>query len=129
MAPGELAEATGIAKSTVYQWEAGETLPHVKTLPRLTWALGLQHWEDLAKPPAWSASESLRLREWMQFRGLTGRALADRSGASRPTVYNLCAGRCKPSAKTLRRFASALGIPREWLFALPQDMYDNGSDA
>jgi antitoxin component HigA of HigAB toxin-antitoxin module len=51
------------------------------------------------------------LRAWREHRGLTLQALADAAGLSKPYVSQIESGKRAGTAATLKKLASALGVP------------------
>lgn len=51
------------------------------------------------------------LRAWREHRGLTVQALADAAGLSKPYVSQIESGKRAGTAATLKKLATALGVP------------------
>lgn len=61
--------------------------------------------------------DAAMLRQYMEFKGLTIRQLADRAGVSRSTIGHLVSGeRSNAKAQTARKIEEALGAPNGLLF-------------
>ena len=58
----------------------------------------------------------LLLRHWRKRRGLSLRALGDKSGVPYPSIQRIEADLLSPTVATLEKLAAALGIPVRELF-------------
>lgn len=68
--------------------------------------------------------DCVKLLAWRKRRTLLQEELADKAGISRGEVGHLERGRRKPTLRTLRRLADALGIDSSELLAAGEDHYE-----
>jgi transcriptional regulator with XRE-family HTH domain len=125
-----LAQAAGIATSTVFDYEHGLGAIIPETVARLADALGVQPdemWIAAEAPPSPQPKRAIpmtihtRIRELRQHLGIDQRELARRAGLSVATIQQIEEGNMQPSATTLARMARVLGTtaaeltePDEW---------------
>lgn len=120
-----MAQLASIAgRSTIIGWEQGQRIPHIDTVERVAYALGLSPAflaygieADASQPTAGLRCEGVasRLRETRIARGLTMRALARAAGLTDTAVRSTETGASMPSIATVESFAVALGVSPAWL--------------
>lgn len=71
----------------------------------------------LAGMDAEESAFAQRLRELMAIKGLTQAELADKVGIGQPAISMMLNRACRPQRKTILRFAEALGVSPEELWA------------
>jgi transcriptional regulator with XRE-family HTH domain len=104
----DLGERLGVARSQVWQWEDGRTVPTASRLAELAQMLGVDPYELLAVDPANPTLHDLRVR-----RGLSAKDLADRAGLPyESVVHSLDLGRrtTDPPDDVVRKLADALDV-------------------
>jgi transcriptional regulator with XRE-family HTH domain len=110
-----LADALGVAQSTVVSWELGYRVPGSKQIGRLAEALAVDTASLVAALPRRAAPTTLgeliltRQREL----GLRSADLAALTGTTEATVSRWVHGRSRPARKNLARLAAALEVPQE----------------
>jgi transcriptional regulator with XRE-family HTH domain len=112
-----LAEALGVAASTVVAWELGYRVPGANQIARLAEALSVERASLAAALPRRVASTPLgelilaRQREL----GLRSVDLAALTGTTEATVSRWVQGRSRPAQRNLARLAEALELPESQL--------------
>ncbi len=111
LSQAELATRAGVTQATISNWEIGKQEPDPDKLKKLQEILGSNF---LAAGKAGQSDASSVLAEWLsrtrQQAGMTVAQLAEKSGLSVPTVYNIEAARAEnPRRRTMERLEKALG--------------------
>jgi transcriptional regulator with XRE-family HTH domain len=110
-----LADAVGVAQSTVVAWELGYRVPGSRTITQLAQALAVDTASLAAALPRRAATTPLgelilaRQREL----GLRSVEVAALTGTTEATISRWVHGRSKPARKNLARLAAALQVPQE----------------
>ncbi len=67
-------------------------------------------------------SHDVHLQAWRTYQHLTVDALAEKAGMSATLIADIESGLNDPSAATLARLSTAMGISPSWLYGHPQDL-------
>ena len=119
----ELSELSGIAQDTILAYEEGTLEPDLESLDRLAETLSVTVRYFLEKS-ANTLSVGERLRREREKQGMTGVALADKSGISPSMVSQIESNQAEPSLDTLENVAKALGVSVCY-FLLEQEDVEN----
>jgi len=111
LSQAELSEKLGVTQATISNWESGKGEPDSPTKGKLESILG---GIELAGSDSDSSEGTTVVAAWLsrarQEAGLTFGQIAEKSGLSVYTLYNLEAGRAQnPHRRTIERLEKALG--------------------
>jgi len=115
----ELAAKIGVTQTTIHNWEMGKTEPDDATKDKLRSILG----GALSSPGvSGSVDQSSVIAAWLnkarETAGMTVGQLADKSGLSAMTIYNIAAGKAQnPRKRTVELLERALSAKFESEFA------------
>jgi len=111
MSQQELAKKLNVAQPTISNWEVGKGEPDSSAMEKLRSIFGSELFSAHAEGPT---DETSVLAAWLtrarQEKGLTASQVAEKSGLSVPTIYNIEAGRAQnPRQRTIHLLEKALG--------------------